>query len=41
MNPGKVRHHLGTAEVVRQGAQYGWTATKIHNPARLIYRPVG
>jgi ribosomal protein S18 acetylase RimI-like enzyme len=38
---GKVLHHLGTEEVVRQGAQYGWTATNIHNPARLIYRSVG
>lgn len=38
---GKVLHHLGTEEAVRQGAQYGWTATQIHNPARLIYRSVG
>ena len=38
---GKVVHHLGTEEVVRQGAQYGWTATNIHNSARLIYRSIG
>ena len=38
---GKVLYHLGIEEVVRQGAQYGYTVTGIHNPARLIYRSVG
>jgi len=38
---GKVLYHLGIEEVVRQGARYGYTATNIHNPARLIYRSVG
>jgi ribosomal protein S18 acetylase RimI-like enzyme len=38
---GTALYHLGTEEVVRQGAQYGWTATGIHNPARLIYRSIG
>ena len=38
---GKVLHHLGIEDTVRQGAQYGWTATNIHNPARLIYRSIG
>lgn len=38
---GKTLYHLGIEEVVRQGAQYGWTATEIHNPARLIYHSVG
>jgi ribosomal protein S18 acetylase RimI-like enzyme len=38
---GKVLHHLGMEEAVRQGAQGGWTATEIYNPARLIYQSVG
>lgn len=38
---GKVLHHLGTEEVVRQGAQGGWRGTEIYNPARLIYQSVG
>jgi len=38
---GKVLYHLGIEEVVKRGAQYGWTATNIHNPARLIYRSIG
>jgi len=38
---GKVLYHLGIEEVVRQGAQYGYTGTNMHNPARLIYRSVG
>ena len=38
---GKVVHHLGMAEAVRLGAEYGWTATGICNPARLIYQSVG
>jgi GNAT superfamily N-acetyltransferase len=38
---GKVVHHLGTEEAVRRGAQGGWTATGLQNPARFIYRSVG
>ena len=38
---GKVLYHLGIEEVVKQGAQYGWTATGVANPARLIYQSVG
>lgn len=38
---GKVLYHLGIEEVVRQGAQYGYTVTGIHNPARKIYQSVG
>jgi len=38
---GKVLCHLGTEEVVRQGAQYGWGGTEIHSPGRLIYRSLG
>jgi GNAT superfamily N-acetyltransferase len=38
---GKVLYHLGMEEVVRRGARYGWTATGIYNPARLIYRSIG
>ena len=38
---GKVVHHLGTEEVVKQGAVGGWTATGIYSPARLVYQSVG
>ena len=38
---GKVLYHLGIEEVVRQGAQYGYTATGIYSPARLVYQSVG
>jgi len=38
---GKVLHHLGIEEAKRQGAEGGWTATGLHNPARFIYRSVG
>jgi len=38
---GKVLYHLGIEEAVRQGARYGWTATGIYNPVRLIYRSIG
>jgi len=38
---GKVVHHLGTEEVVKQGAIGGWTATGIYSPARLVYQSVG
>jgi len=38
---GKVLQHLGTEEAVRQGAQYGFNGTDIHNPARFVYQSVG
>ena len=38
---GKALYHLGMEEVVREGAEYGFTATPIHNPARMVYRSVG
>ena len=38
---GKVVHHLGTEEVVKQGAVGGWTATGRQNPAGKIYQSVG
>ena len=38
---GKVLQHLGTEEAVRCGAQGGWTATGVYNPARIIYQSVG
>lgn len=38
---GKVLYHLGIEEVAKQGAQYGFTGTNMHNPAHLIYRSVG
>jgi GNAT superfamily N-acetyltransferase len=38
---GKVLHHLGIEEAKKQGAEGGWTATGIDNPARFIYRSVG
>ncbi|NKB66680.1 MAG: hypothetical protein GKR89_06430 [Candidatus Latescibacteria bacterium] len=38
---GKVLYHLGMAEVVRQGAQCGWTATGVTNHARSIYQSIG
>jgi len=38
---GKALYHLGTEEVVRQGAKYGITGTGIYDSARFIYRSVG
>lgn len=38
---GKAIYHLGMDAVVKQGAQAGWTATEIWNPARVIYQSVG
>ncbi|MBC8232893.1 GNAT family N-acetyltransferase [bacterium] len=38
---GKALYHLGIEEAVRQGAQYGYTGTNIHNPAHLLYRSIG
>ena len=38
---GKVLYHLMTEESVRQGAQYGFGFTGLHNPFRLILHSVG
>ena len=38
---GKVLYHLGIEDAVQHGAQYGYTCTGIHSPARLIYRSIG
>lgn len=37
----KPLYHLAMEEAVRHGAEWGWTATEIHNPARFIYRSIG
>ena len=38
---GKVLYHLGIEEIVKHGAECGFTTTREDNPARFIYRSIG
>lgn len=38
---GKALYYLGIEEAIKQGAQHGWTATGMHNTARMIYQSIG
>lgn len=41
MGIGKAIYQFAMQEAVRHGADWGWTATEIHHPARFIYQSVG
>jgi len=38
---GTVLQHLGTEEVVRHGAQYGWRGASMYGPEHFVYKSVG